>query len=74
MKKMNKMVPHTVTEEEMIDFMKDHWVSLAGSFGDRSHKSLETSLEGKYRVLNQKELVHEGYNRTKAIAVYNQLP
>lgn len=65
------MIHHTVTEAELDEWRKDHWVQFAASLGQDSKKFLEVSLDGIYRVTDHGTVLYIGSVKASAIAEYN---
>lgn len=65
------MIHHTVTETELDEWRKTHWVQFAASFWADSKKALEISLDGLYRVTDHGAVRYIGGNKSSAITEYN---
>lgn len=71
-------MPHTITRDELIDWMgEERWTTFASSFGDGSNKRLDVELgldPNQFRVIDHDGLVYLGIHETAAIAAYNAAP
>lgn len=68
------MAKHTVEITGLREYMNEHSVTYASSYGKGSCKELRCTLRGSYEVWNNSERVLETMQPIVAIDKYNELP
>lgn len=69
------MARHTITFEEMSDYLdREFWSSIASSGGKDSHKKLEVSTKGMFRVTDRRKATYQGASLGHAVDAYNEAP
>ena len=62
---------HTITKEQMVEYLKDAWVLMTGS--SKEHKYLKANCFGTYQVTESYRIKCETTDLDEAILVYNEL-
>ena len=69
------MSRHTITLEEMYEYLgQEGWHNAASSHGNGSHKKLEVSTKGMFRVTTQGKVTYQGASLGVAVDAYNEAP
>lgn len=69
------MARHTVTFEEISDYLnQDVWSVAACSGHNGSHKRLEASTKGTFRVTDRGKVTYQGVSLGVAVDTYNDVP
>ena len=69
------MSRHTITFEEMSAYINQEiWSMAACSSSVRSHKRLEASTKGMFRVTDGPEIKYQGPSLGAAVDAYNDAP
>lgn len=67
------MKRHTVTAEELDEFVTEQWAHFAGCFSPDANKSFLVNVgTGVYQVLSDGAVTYEGSDKHAAIAAYNE--
>jgi hypothetical protein len=69
------MARHTITYEEMSDYLnQEGWHNAASSGGFESNKRLEVSTKGTFRVTTHGKITYQGASLGVAVDAYNEAP
>lgn len=69
------MARHTITLEEMTEHLnQDGWHNAASCHGRGSHKCLEVSTRGIFRVTTHGKVTYQGVDLGTAVFAYNEAP
>lgn len=73
---MGNMPRHTITFEEISEYInQDIWsIAAASSSADGSHKRLEASTKGMFRVTTNGKITYQGMSLGVAVEAYNDAP
>lgn len=68
------MSTHTINEAEVNEWLSEIWYRLASSSSARSnsHKRLEATMLGAFKVTDHDEITYEGRDKAAAIRAYNE--